>query len=69
MVRPVVLVDPEDGSGDPKYFAVLSALTLLGNEARPCSPLCLLLGAQKTLAVLAIDLNSNFSLKIECVSY
>ena len=27
--------DPEDGNGDPRYFVVLNALTLLGNEARP----------------------------------
>ena len=35
VIQPVVLVDPEDGGGDPKYFVVLNSLTLLGNEARP----------------------------------
>ena len=56
----VVLEDPEVGNGDPSYFVVLNALTLLGHEARPCSPLSLLLGVQETRIVLAIILNSNF---------
>ena len=59
-MRPVVLVEPEDGSGDPKYFVVLNALTLLGNEARPCSPLWLLLAVQETQAVCANYFISNF---------
>ena len=56
----VVLKDPEVGNGDPSYFVVLNTLTLLGHEARPCSPLSLLLGVQETRLVLAIILNSNF---------
>ena len=56
----VVLEDPEVGNGDPSYFVVLNALTLLGHEARPCSPLSLLLGVQETRIVLAIILNSKF---------
>ena len=54
------LEDPEVGNGDPSYFVVLNTLTLLGHEARPCSPLSLLLGVQETRLVLAIILNSNF---------
>ena len=56
----VFLEDPEVGDGDPSHFVVLNTLTLLGHEARPCSPLSLLLGVQETRLVLAIILNSNF---------
>ena len=56
----VFLEDPEVGNGGPSHFVVLNTLTLLGHEARPCSPLSLLLGVQETRLVLAIILNSNF---------
>ena len=56
----VFLEDPEVGNGDPSHFVVLNTLTLLGHEARPCSPLSLLLGVQETRIVLAIILNSKF---------
>ena len=58
--RPIILTDPEGGGGNPRYFVVLNSLTLLGNEARPCSPLWLLLAVQETQAVLATYLISNF---------
>ena len=59
-IRPGIFTDPEGGGVDPRYFVVLRSLTLLGNEARPCSPLWLLLAVQETQAVCATYLISNF---------
>ena len=44
---PIVWRIPEDGNGDPKYLVVLNALTFLGNEARPFSPLAYDLASKK----------------------
>ena len=60
IVRPGIYTSPEGGGVDPRYFVVLRSLTLLGNEARPCSPLWLLLAVQETQAVCATYLISNF---------
>ena len=60
IVRPGIYTGLEGGGVDPRYFVVLRSLTLLGNEARPCSPLWLLLAVQETQAVCATYLISNF---------
>ena len=60
IIRPGIFTGPEGGGVDPRYFVVLRSLTLLGNEARPCSPLWLLLAVQETQAVCATNLISNF---------
>ena len=47
IIRPGIFMGPEGGGVDPRYFVVLRSLTLLGNEARPCSPLAYDLASKK----------------------